>query len=58
MMIVVMITTITAYKKRLYSKLAKGMFKLFSKNMKITLTGYFSETILTIIHPISQMQMM
>ena len=42
MMIVVMITAITAYKKRLYSKLAKGMFKLFSKNMKITLTGYFS----------------
>lgn len=42
MVIVVMITTITAYKKRLYSKLAKGMFKLSLKNMKITLTGYFS----------------
>ena len=42
MMIVVMITAITAYKKDLYSKLAKGISKLFSKNMKITLTGYFS----------------
>ena len=52
-----LVVTMTVYMK-FHCELVKGMFKLFSKNVRITLTVYFIYTILIIIHPISQMQMM